>query len=132
MNPEIKSRWIEALRSGEYEQTKSNLSDGLGYCCLGVLCEIAIEDDVVSKFIYSDGSVMYGSAYELDGHLLPGPVSVWGDVNHNPSVPRSVAAEILDRYDIEISISSVTVPLSWLNDHGVPFHVIAEMIEEAL
>lgn len=31
-----KKRWVKALRSGEYKQTRSALYDGTGYCCLGV------------------------------------------------------------------------------------------------
>lgn len=46
MNPEIKKKWVEALRSGEYEQTEGQLrvddekGKPVGYCCLGVLCEV--------------------------------------------------------------------------------------------
>ncbi len=37
---ELKTEWIAALRSGEYKQCKNKLTDGVGYCCLGVLCDI--------------------------------------------------------------------------------------------
>ena len=38
MPQEIKTKWIEALRSGEYKQGREWLLDnGGGYCCLGVL-----------------------------------------------------------------------------------------------
>lgn len=40
MNTEAKKLWVEALRSGEYKQTKHLLHDDEGYCCLGVLCEV--------------------------------------------------------------------------------------------
>lgn len=41
MNPEIKAKWIAALTSGEYEQTRNYLHRiDDGYCCLGVLCEV--------------------------------------------------------------------------------------------
>lgn len=33
----IKTKWLEALRSGEYEQGRGILHDGSGYCCLGIL-----------------------------------------------------------------------------------------------
>lgn len=33
-------KWIEALRSGEYSQTKGTLQDHEGYCCLGVACKV--------------------------------------------------------------------------------------------
>lgn len=47
MNPEVKALWIEALRSGKYQQGQGALrriSDGGGpdqFCCLGVLCDLA-------------------------------------------------------------------------------------------
>lgn len=48
MNPVVKAKWIAALRSGDYKQSRGQLrtterSDGLGregYCCLGVLCDV--------------------------------------------------------------------------------------------
>ena len=40
MSPELKSPWVTALRSGEYQQGKRNLCRGAFYCCLGVLCEV--------------------------------------------------------------------------------------------
>lgn len=36
MNQEIKQKWVAALRSGEYKQIKNSLTNGEGYCCLGV------------------------------------------------------------------------------------------------
>lgn len=47
MNPDLKARWVEALRSGKFIQapgrlhrTRQNGDRGAGYCCLGVLAEI--------------------------------------------------------------------------------------------
>ena len=40
MNPDIKKRWVEALRSGEYKQGKYYLKNGDDFCCLGVLCDL--------------------------------------------------------------------------------------------
>ena len=41
MNKEFKQPWIDALRSGEYQQGLQCLKDSGGnYCCLGVLQEI--------------------------------------------------------------------------------------------
>lgn len=33
-------RWVEALESGEYKQTKQMLRNKNGYCCLGVWCKL--------------------------------------------------------------------------------------------
>ncbi len=46
MDPEIKKLWIEALRSGEYEQCIGALHDATGYCCIGVLRELVVPDNV--------------------------------------------------------------------------------------
>ena len=45
MNAEYKDKWLKALRSGRYTQTKERLQNGRGVdaanCCLGVLCRVA-------------------------------------------------------------------------------------------
>lgn len=38
---EIK-KWVRALRSGKYKQTRLVLQDKQGYCCLGVACKTLI------------------------------------------------------------------------------------------
>lgn len=41
MHPELKAKWIEALRSGRYKQGRGGLRDGDNcYCCLGVLADL--------------------------------------------------------------------------------------------
>lgn len=40
MNPEIKARWITALRFGKYRQTSRKLRAADSFCVLGVLCDI--------------------------------------------------------------------------------------------
>ena len=49
MNPEVKEKWLAALRSGEYQHGKNRLvtvnEEGkLTYCCLGVLCDIYVKE----------------------------------------------------------------------------------------
>lgn len=43
MDKELKAKWVEALRSGDFKQTQSVLHDpqNNSYCCLGVLCKVA-------------------------------------------------------------------------------------------
>jgi hypothetical protein len=38
VNKQLKAAWIDALRSGEYEQGDGQLQKGNRFCCLGVLC----------------------------------------------------------------------------------------------
>ena len=41
MNKSLKDKWVAALRSGRYRQSKEYLYvPNHGYCCLGVLCDI--------------------------------------------------------------------------------------------
>jgi hypothetical protein len=48
MNKDLKAKWVEALRSGDYKQgtqlLKNQGEDECTYCCLGVLCVIAGKD----------------------------------------------------------------------------------------
>lgn len=37
----LQQAWVTALRSGKYKQAKHRLQREDGYCCLGVLCEVA-------------------------------------------------------------------------------------------
>jgi hypothetical protein len=41
MNPNIKTQWVKALRSGTYQQGTGRLRPTeTTYCCLGVLCDV--------------------------------------------------------------------------------------------
>jgi hypothetical protein len=45
MNAELKHKWLEALRSGEFKQGRRQLrSADDSFCCLGVLCHVAKPD----------------------------------------------------------------------------------------
>lgn len=49
MNPKVKQKWMKALRSGKYSQAKNVLkSTKGGFCCLGVLCDLAAKEGVGS------------------------------------------------------------------------------------
>jgi hypothetical protein len=40
VNKDIKTKWVEALRSGKYKQGRGFLQRNNEFCCLGVLCEV--------------------------------------------------------------------------------------------
>ena len=66
MNQEIKKKWLKALRSGGYKQTRGKLKSRNGsFCCLGVLCDIQ-----GAKWKYDAPTKIY----EIDvGHDGPNP-----------------------------------------------------------
>lgn len=47
MDAKLKGLWLAALRGGEYQQTTYTLKDSQGYCCLGVLCHVAAEANLL-------------------------------------------------------------------------------------
>lgn len=105
MNENAK-KWVDALRSGEYDQTRNYLRTDDGYCCLGVACEVAIENGVRLKAVYKDGLWEYARNSEV----LPPSVQRWlGLAADDGAYARWTLAE--------------------KNDEGRPFDEIADVIE---
>lgn len=111
LKPEIKRRWVEALRSGEYSQGQNELRPSLdSYCCLGVLCDLYAKDKAIpwmtnkSKVFTMEG---------LSGHL-PLAVVDWASARQLSDLPN-VAVVLVD-----------------MNDGGKTFSEIADYIEEKL
>lgn len=116
MNKEIKSLWLEALRSGEYEQTERVLRSRVdynkyAYCCLGVLC------DVLSEKGFVEGS--------------------WGKgVDDNTFITLNLSCSTDDLSNEILSWLGMSVEqhdhLATSNDDGESFIKIADWIEENL
>ena len=80
MNPELKEKWVEALRSGEFKQTtgmfKKTHSDGTErFCCLGVLCVVAEENPII--FAGSNWDFVWDFVDRALGRTISG--SPWPD-----------------------------------------------------
>lgn len=143
MKTEIKDRWIEKLKSGDYEQAEGELFDGRdGYCCLGILCEVAVEDGIIEKnpeggyYAQHVHSVSGESDKYLENSTLPRVVADWAGLTDegssnglrslNPAVPYDD-----DEYDD--SDEPMDVELSELNDtYKLPFSEIAKLIKDYL
>lgn len=130
MRADIKERWVAALRSGEYEQTTNALqrvpgrwdNGRVGYCCLGVLCDLAEKDGVTERVgVTESGIVKYKSDGEFEDYetsVPPVPVVQWADLPEaNP--------------DIDV-LTTRTTSLATLNDNGLTFPQIADFIEHQL
>ncbi len=111
MNPQIKQKWVSALRSGDYQQTQERLRKEDGFCCLGVLCDLYIKENNVEW----QHNEVDGYFYEKHFAALPPSVVEWsGIADSNPYVNGGIGT------------------LSGLNDRGSTFNVIADVIEEHL
>jgi hypothetical protein len=111
MNQEIKTKWVAALRSGEYEQGTKQLKKYEKFCCLGVLCDIHSKEkgiEWVDDGIYID-----------EDEFLSQDVMGWSGIKEiNPPVLHGKFLTIRT--------------LSSLNDSGYTFLQIADLIEAQL
>lgn len=115
MRASVKRLWVNALRSGDYVQGHGRLrtmsfdpEEGksviTGYCCLGVLCDIAMKQEGVSQ---RWENIHIGAAY------LPDSVMRWAGLSYwDPAIPYP--------YDQGLAV---------LNDRGRTFREIADLIE---
>lgn len=128
MKTEIKALWTDALRSGVYTQTQNHLRDAKGFCCLGVLCDIA-KDQIGAQwgemhptgcdFIYGDG---------IEAGCLPPVVQEWAGLSdRNPGVNIGTTGSGSGPHAVESRAS-----LANLNDSGMSFREIADIIEKSL
>lgn len=145
-NQEVMREWVSALRSGKYTQGRGKLSyidpadGGRKHCCLGVLSDLAVEKGltpapmvipepmtrlgalspyvtVTSFSVFADEADVYN--YEHGSTIMP-PLKVydWADIpvgdglNCGPDAPLS------------------SNKLANMNDRGLSFDQIADMIEE--
>jgi|LakMenE01Jun11ns_1017448.scaffolds.fasta_scaffold9958435_15 hypothetical protein len=99
-----KKEWIQALRSGDYQQCQGTLTDNKGFCCLGVwakingfepYCSFASQSDPDDYMLLDGKRYNYSLFDELIGNVE------WMDLANK-------------------------------NDEGVSFEEIAEIIEQKI
>ena len=110
MTQEQRDKWVEALRSGKYEQGNKFLRLGDRYCCLGVLCDL-------------DGA---GWTPQLAYFAAKaGPVYSAGPSVHGSEI-HTLSEEREERLEIEHGIVGQVI---YMNDSGKTFAEIADWIE---
>lgn len=124
MNPEIKSKWVAALRSGEYQQTEERLCDGEGgFCCLGVLSDLHMK--ATGNGEWSEDYFRH-PGYRADGifkeDVPPRAVLDWAGMGSENPMMKLVDAEGEEYRDT----------IAELNDSGRTFAEIADLIEAQL
>ena len=111
MKADIKRRWVEALRSGEYEQGNLRLRDDGAHCCLGVLCDVHDPTGWVEGGARDGFSYRYGTVTDPIG--LPDPLrEAIGMNSHYEGIvismndSGSTFAEIADWIEAHIEVRS--------------------------
>lgn len=131
MNKRIKKLWVNALRTGEIShkrkhvtvrKRKSHLRVGkVGFCCLGVLCEIYRIDTGKGEWDEQPDVTSFKIGNNYDDETLPEAVWKWAglpDTNPDTSIRRG---------------GNVILTLTNINDYdGYPFSKIADIIERDL
>lgn len=114
MNEQIKQQWLTALRSGDYEQgSEALVTEDNCYCCLGVLTKLYAN----ACGVRFDGN--HADTFE-ENERLPECVMNWADLTEAiPSLTLS------DGFECNANLAE-------LNDKGMSFADIADLIEEQL
>lgn len=149
LRPEVKRQWLAALRSGEYEQGREYLhfveGGGEFYCCLGVLCDLAVKDGVVAaKTLHPSPDPDTDDAATRSGYealvdyadvgeattLPPAAVDDWAYEVPPPASDDPWTVLVTDQYEPDYTRQ---LTLAELNDeHGYSFAQIADLIEGQL
>jgi hypothetical protein len=57
-------KWVKALRSGKYKQSKGSLQVYGGFCCLGVACSVFVPSDKLRR--HPNGDILGGTPREQE------------------------------------------------------------------
>lgn len=120
MNKDVKARWIDKLENGNIPQTTGKLGEVEGgRCCLGVLCDLAVQDGVIFAPSVADdeGRLMYAREVAV----LPPEVMDWAGIEHSNGGFST---------DPEKDPEYMDDALSFQNDCGKTFPEIAQIIRE--
>lgn len=137
MKGAVLDQLVYRLRSGRYKQGSASLraresvlstndEDDL-YCCLGVLCEMAVEAGVITRGApvraVLGGARRYGYGEDEDQSYLPIKVVEWAGIHSDfeKYEPDTYYYERRGAYSEESNGS-----LAVMNDKGVPFPDIAD------
>lgn len=112
MKNDIADKWIAALRSGQYTQAKGVLKKGNSHCCLGVLCELYLQEHPEARWV-QDGPLnhFFANSEDCNHSLLPNAVRDWAGMRTKDGLMPGSS-------------------LSIKNDAGYTFNGIASIIDK--
>ncbi len=130
MNPEVKKKWIDALRSGWYDQGSEKLRSVTGYCCLGVLCDLYTQETKLVGWEFRGAFKEENTQptdywyFDGEGEFLPESVKEWAGL---PVGNPSVRVDVTDNDDEDDWF--YTDEIANLNDSGYTFDELSNLIE---
>jgi hypothetical protein len=120
MKPEIKKKWVKALKSGKYEKTTGALCIDGKFCCLGVLTDIYAKEHGLSWKTSKNGEGrLEGTTKTLD---LPPKVREWAGIKEaSPKLKKKAL-----KFKGEIMLEKIN------DSTDATFYDIAKLIDEQL
>jgi hypothetical protein len=119
MKKSIAKKWVKALRSGAYQQGTYQLVDeNDNFCCLGVLCNLAV-DEGIGEWVRGSGGWVFKTEGDVDDQVLPLEVRLWAGMS-------STAGRIDGNINNQFELCTLVV----LNDAGESFKELASIIEK--
>ena len=117
----MREKWLEALESGEYQQTTMVLHDGRGYCCLGVAARVMGKTfECLDGVYFVDNSTQLLRSYREIGLRSPAGSCALGC--------QSLVREYIREH---YASSTCGVNLTTLNDElGLTFKQIADILRK--
>lgn len=147
MNKELIRKWVDRLRSGEFKQGHSLLRyvDKRGderLCCLGVACEIAVEEGIIPPGEWVDDDIDVSAKHKYQGHAgafpPPSVIRAFYDIENVQDMggvwyveqTEEILAAIADKNEYTENSTAGHVQLTYLNDvANFTFEQIADCIE---
>lgn len=131
MKADILERVITALESGDYEQGKGSLYRGGRWCCLGVMCDLAVKDGVVivdhTEIEAGEKVARFGA--DRSWAYLPQEVVVWAGMHYKGEYPSQ---ELEDNEGRGRLGDDPEDSLAAYNDLGAPFSEIAQTMRRRI
>jgi hypothetical protein len=130
MHQHIKKLWVDALRSGNYQQGARHLRSGDGYCCLEVLCDLHDQSKNGPGWA-EEAMARVPDSFFYDKVLEHLKRNDWTYLGYDARLPLEVCkwAGIIP---CGLTDASVEIKLSQMSDGGASFDEIADFIEQNL
>lgn len=138
LKEKILKEWVVALNSKRFEQAEGALRINDGCCCLGVLCEVAIDNNYPLKAIINAyGRYTYNGMDDYlpaDLALELGFTTARGDFKMTEDIQNIIRPyyRYNDNGNLSSGLSEFCVgkaaSLAGLNDYDIPFECIAKIV----
>lgn len=115
---------VDALYSGEFKQGRGRLKTEVGYCCLGVACELYHRDTMFGYWT-ADSLLNEFQVFNGERNFLPKDVADWLGVELDHHGDIEFSWEVEDRND---NFGERFSSAARMNDQGFTFKQIADCL----